>query len=324
MNLISLLRPYLVAASLSGVSTLTAEVIHLSPDESAPRMWTSAEIGSGAFSLKADQTHVFKTVSNQGQPVELEMHAFLPEGYQSTDKRPAIVFFHGGGWYGGTPDQFYPQCRYLAMRGMVAFSAEYRCINEFKTTPKECVMDGKSAVRWVRQHAAELRVDPKRIAAGGDSAGGHIAAATALAKGYEEEGADTTTSCRPDALVLYNPVFDNGPNGFGHNLVKDYWKEISPIDNVDAHSPPAMVILGTKDEYIPVETGRRFEHLMKENGIRCDLYLYEGKPHSFFNIWNRREDLAETTIKVDRFLTSLGYLKGEPIFKLTPQDPAAP
>ena len=323
MNLISSLRPYLVTASLSCISTLSAEVSQVSPSDPPTKVWTSAEIGSGVFSLKPDQTHAYKTVNNQGQPVELKIHAFLPEGYQSTDKRPAIVFFHGGGWYGGTPDQFYPQCRYLALRGMVAFSAEYRCINTFKTTPKECVMDGKSAVRWVRQHATKLGVDPKRIAAGGGSAGGHIAAATALAKGFEEVGADTTTSCRPDALVLYNPVFDNGPNGFGHALVKDYWKEISPIDNVSAYSPPAMVILGTKDEYIPVDTGRRFERLMKENGIRCDLHLYEGKPHGFFNIWVNRKDLAETTIRTDRFLTSLGYLKGEPIFKLTPEDSAA-
>jgi len=81
-----------------------------------------------------------------------------------------------------------------------------------------------------------------------------------------------------------------------------------------------MVILGAKDKYIPVATGRRFERLMKENGIRCDLHLYEGKPHGFFNLWVSREDLAETTIKMDRFLTSLGYLKGEPTIKLNPQD----
>ena len=287
-------------------------------------MWTLAEIGSGAFTTQPDQTLFYKTVSSNGVPVELKLNMFLPAGYQPSDQRPAIAFFHGGGWYGGRVGQFSAQCRYLALRGMVAFTAEYRCINNFKTTPQECVKDGKSVVRWIRQHAAELGIDPSRIAAGGGSAGGHVAAATALSKGFEEEGEDQTTSCRPDALVLYNPVFDNGPKGFGYGLVKDYWQDFSPIDNIDAHAPPAIVFLGTKDEFIPVETGKRFERLMKESGVRCDLHLYEGRPHGFFNIWVSREDMAITIVEMDRFLTSLGYLKGEAILELKPVAVVAP
>ena len=280
------------------------------------KLWLPSEIGQGAFGLQPDQAHIYKTVTTNGQPVELKLHAFLPEGHKASDQRPAIVFFHGGGWYGGTPDQFYPQCRYLALRGMVAFSVQYRTINAFKTSPRECVMDGKSAVRWVRQHAAELGIDPARIAAGGGSAGGHIAAATALVDAYEEEGEEQAVSCHPDALVLYNPVFDNGPNGFAHGLVKDYWTEISPIDRIDEQVPPSIVLLGTKDQHVPVETGRRFERLMREEGRRCDLTLYEGKGHAWFNLWVSRDDLADTMVKVDHFLASLGYLQGEPILKV--------
>lgn len=279
-------------------------------------LWSPDEIGQEGFGLKPDQTLVYKTVDKIGQATDLTLRVFLPEGHKPSDRRPAIVFFHGGGWHSGTPDQFYPQCRYLAMRGMVAISAEYRTIKAYGTSPKECVADGKSAMRWVRQHSADLGVEPQRIAAGGGSAGGHIAAATALTKGFEEAGEATEVSCLPDALVLYNPVFDNGPNGFAHALVNDYWKEISPIDHVDEHAPPTIVILGTEDEYIPVATGKRFELQMKESGVRCDLHLYEGKPHGFFNIWVNRNDLVLTLIEVDRFLVSLGYLKGEPILKL--------
>ena len=280
------------------------------------RVWTPEEIGKGAFSQRPDKALVYKTVDNKGEPEELKLQVFLPKGHQPSDSRPAAVFFHGGGWRGGTPNHMYPQCRYLALRGMVAISVQYRTINEFGTTPKECVKDGKSAMRWVRSHAAELGIDPSRIVAGGGSAGGHIAAATALVEAFDEAGEDASVSCRPEALVLFNPVFDNGPQGFRNSLVREYWKAISPIDHIDANTPPTFVILGTKDKHIPVETAKRFERLMDENGRRCDLHLYEGREHGFYNIWEDRNALADTMIRMDRFLSSLGYLEGEPALAL--------
>ena len=112
---------------------------------------------------------------------ELYIHCFFPDGHDSkTQRKPAIVFFFGGGWVGGTPTQFYPQCEYLAKRGMVAMSAEYRVASRHKTTPLECVKDGKSALRWIRKNSNKLGIDPKRIGAGGGSAGGDVAAAVAL------------------------------------------------------------------------------------------------------------------------------------------------
>ena len=98
---------------------------------------------------------------------------------------------------------------------MVAMAAEYRVKSRHNTTPFECVMDGKSALRWIRKNAAKLGVDPERIGAGGGSAGGHVAAAVATVPGLNEEGEDLSISCLPDTLVLFNPVYDNGPGGFG-------------------------------------------------------------------------------------------------------------
>jgi len=122
------------------------------------QVWTPEAIGQGAFRF-SDKALAYKTVDKKGELTELNLQVFLPEGHQPSDRRPAIVFFHGGGWYGGTPDHMYPQCRYLALRGMVAISVEYRTIKAFGTTPQECVKDGKSAMRWVRTHAAELGID---------------------------------------------------------------------------------------------------------------------------------------------------------------------
>lgn len=252
-----------------------------------------------------DKVLVYKTTKE----AELNLHVFNPPGFLPERKVPAIVFFHGGGWKSGGPSQFFYQCRYLADRGMVAISASYRLTGSHKTTPVECVKDGKSAVRWIRTHAAGLGIDPDRLAAGGGSAGGHIAAATALVEGFNEDGEDLSVSCKPNALVLFNPVIDNGPGGFGNGLVSGYWKAFSPLHNISTgkHPPPALFLLGTKDKLIPVATGEKFKAGMEEAGARCDLVLYEGQPHSFFNIENEschKETLAE----MGRFLASLGFL----------------
>jgi len=260
-----------------------------------------------------DKTVVYKEVGS----VELAIHVFTPQDHRPSDKRPAIVFFFGGGWTGGSPSQFYPHCEYLASRGMVAMAAEYRVKSRHGTSPRECVEDGKSAIRWIRAHADELGIDPTRLAAGGGSAGGHVAAATGTVKGFEEEDEDRSISCRPNALVLFNPVYDNGPIGFGFERVQEYWQEFSPIHNISERTPPTIVFLGTKDKLIPTTTAERYKKLMANKGVRCDLLLYKDQPHGFFNHRNK-EHFTATVIEADKFLASLGYLKGEPTLKSTP------
>ncbi len=178
-------------------------------------------------------------------------------------------------------------------------------------------MDGKSAVRWIRQYATELGIDPERIAAGGGSAGGQVAAATGTITGFEEEGEDLTVASRPNALVLFNPVFDNGPGGYGHDRVEEYWREFSPMHNIGEETPPTIVFLGTQDHHIPVATALEYKRRMEEHGRRCDLHLYEGQPHGFFN-YNQRDNYLKTVIEMDRFLASLGYLEGEPTLRSEP------
>jgi len=250
----------------------------------------------------------YKTTSDaKKEPVKLHLHIFTPNDTPEKTNRPAIVFFFGGGWMGGTPSQFYPQCRHLAQRGMVAISAEYRTARPHGTTPAECVKDGKSALRYVRANAKSLGIDPLRIAAGGGSAGGHVAAAIATLEGFNDPEDDSTVSAKPDALVLFNPVFDNGPTGYGHDRVKAYWQSFSPLHNLSSQTPPAVVFLGTKDNLIPTTTAEAFRDTMKKLGVRSELFLYEGQPHGFFNAKNP-EYYEKTLAEADRFLTSLGYL----------------
>ena len=242
---------------------------------------------------------------------ELHLEFFYPEGFEKTDSRPCIVFFFGGGWTGGDTKQFYPQSEYLASRGMVAICAQYR--RSLKTAkPVWCVEDTRSCIRYVRKHARELGLDPNRIAAGGGSAGGHLAAATATITEFDSKDDDLSISAIPNALVLFNPVFDNGPTGFGHNRLGDDYKTLSPIDNLNGQQPPTIVFLGDRDKHLPVASAKRYDKTMKDKGNVCKICIYEGKGHGFFNLHkNGRDSFIITLSEADLFLAGLGFLQGE-------------
>ena len=254
--------------------------------------------------FEPDKQIVFKSFDKD----PLELNVFLPKGWKVQDKRPAIVFFFGGGWVGGTPAQFFPQSRYLASRGMVSISAQYRTRNSHGTSPIECVADGKSAVRWIRQHASELGIDPDRIAAGGGSAGGHVAATTGVIDGLDEKGEDASVSSTPNALVLFNPATDISKiRRWGDRAL-----EGSPLQHVDKGDPPTIVFHGKADTTVPYPTAEAFCAAMEEAGNRCELVGYDGRPHGFFNYTRSRGAYTSTVWHMDRFLASLGYLEGEP------------
>ena len=116
-------------------------------------------------------TRIYKKVADR----ELKLTIVNPSDWKASDQRPAMVFFHGGGWTSGGPTQFTQHSEYLATRGMVCIQVEYRLIKKGDSGPPiDCVHDAKSAMRWVRVHAAELGIDPNRIGAGGGSAGGQL------------------------------------------------------------------------------------------------------------------------------------------------------
>ena len=268
----------------------------------------AAQIERQVADFSPDKRVVYKTLGD----VQLSLDVFLPTERAPFVALPCIVFFHGGGWNGGKPSQFHPHCHYLASRGMTAISAEYRVAERHGTTPYECVADGKSVIRWVRRNSASFGVDPGRIVAGGGSAGGHVAAATAAVTQFENDGEDLSISPKPDALVLFNPVFDNGPDGFGHDRVKDHWRELSPMHNIVRGMPPAIVFLGTEDPHLPVSKAIEFKGRMNDVGTRCDVWTYEGQVHAFFNYRGTNPYYNATVYAADKFLASLGFLKGEP------------
>ena len=266
--------------------------------------------GGSPPTIEGTKSETYRKIS------ETELKVWIFDSRQKMTERPlpAIVFFFGGGWTGGSPTQFEPQSRHLASRGMIAIVADYRVKSRQDAKPADCVSDAKACVRWVRANAARLGIDPNRIAVGGGSAGGHLAASVATLPGLDTAKDDKSVSCLPNALVLFNPGTAMAPfpgldlKGFGADLDKEKFgcepTEISPIHHVKKGVPPTIIFHGKADTTVPYSTVEKFTEVMKAAGNRCDLIGYEGEKHSFFN----KSKYAETLAAADDFLVSLGYL----------------
>ena len=223
--------------------------------------------------------------------------------------KPAIVFFFGGGWNSGSPDQFENQARHFAKRGMIAITADYRVKSRHGVQVVECVKDAKAAIAWVRENARRLGIDPNKIAASGGSAGGHLAACAGTVSGF---GSDE----RPNAMILFNPACtlaptaDWKPRGSGAGLSAERFgveaQVISPAHHIGPHTPPTLILHGKADTTVPYASVVAFESEMKKAERPCKLVGYDGAGHGFFN---RNEDFAKTLAEADGFLVELGWLK---------------
>ena len=251
---------------------------------------------------------VYKTIGE----TSLFMKIYKPEVAHRPELGPAVVFFFGGGWTHGDIDQFKEQSRFLATRGLVAVCAEYRVRDRHGTTPFDALMDAKSAIRWLRPNARDWDIDPGKIIAGGGSAGGHLAVSTAFIAGNDNPSDDLAISCRPDALVLFNPVVDTTELELCKKLIGDRRREISPLHYVSSNGPPTIIFHGTQDKIVPIRDIERFQIKMKEAGNRCHIHQFKDMDHGFFN-FGRNEDrpFDETMRATETFLFSLGYLTGK-------------
>ncbi len=258
------------------------------------------------------QAKVEESVYKKTPQGDLKIYIHFPPGWTAQDKRPAVVFFFGGGWTSGRVTQFEPQAKYLAQRGLVAARADYRVRSRHGTTPDKCVEDAKSAVRWVRVNAARLGVDRQRIVASGGSAGGHIAACTAAVPGLEAAGEDLAISSRPNLLVLFNPVLNTVALGEKYGM-SEIGRKISPNHFLTKDVPPAIIFFGTEDQLH--EGGKEYIAKAKALGLDARMYLAPGQGHGFFNRspWQER-----TAFLMDEFLTAHGYLQGKPALDLPP------
>ena len=257
----------------------------------------TAELYASQHAARAGhRTDVYRTIDG----FELDIHLFLPDSNRTTESIPAVVYFHGGSWTQGKPDYFFEEGRGYADRGWAGVSVEYRIGGRHGTQPVHAVEDALAAIRWLRANADRLGIDPERILATGNSAGGHLALMTALHA--EGDGA------RPGALMIVSGVYDlvDVPNAkwiarsapAGTRVT-----DISPNHLDQIPLPPTLLVHGSADMNCPYVTARSFYTAAKERGDAVDLYTVEGGEHF---IWFGPYG-GEVARAKSRFIEALGW-----------------
>ncbi len=253
---------------------------------------------SVSLQVSAQERPHSSVIYKQIDTTRLRMEIYQPSRQDRSEKRPAIIFFFGGGWISGKPDQFRYHASYYAEKGMVTILADYRIASRNKTSPLQSLKDAKSAIRYLRIHADSLGIDPGCIVGAGGSAGGHLAAACYTNESINEDTDSLAVSPRPDVMVLFNPVIDNSRAGYGFSRISQAFPDFSPIHAMGDRFPPTIFFLGTNDKLIPVSTGEAFKKKVEATGSTCELHLFDGQPHGFFN---KEEFRAQIIPLIDRF-----------------------
>ena len=241
-------------------------------------------------------------------------------GRDAGERRPGLVFIHGGGWVlGDKREQGLPLCNHLASIGWVCANANYR-LSPGATYPDH-VADAKAAVAWLREHSSEYGVDPDFIAIAGNSAGGHIAAMTALSENPLPGAASDSADASVQAIITYYGVYDLtnrlGVHGaafldrlIGPYVIKAFFDEeperfhaASPMDHVANADIPWLVLQGDRDSLTPAPEAREFVRQLREHSNDIVGYAeMPGAQHAFDIYYSLR---AIATVELSsRFLAT--------------------
>ena len=280
--------------------TITGSILAQTP---TPKPKTANDyVAQLVAKLSPTRQLVYKKVGNR----ELKLHVFQPDGWKASDTRACFITIHGGGWTGMGPERMFSFADHFAKLGLVSISVQYRLASaKTNTTVFDCVKDVRSAVRYVKTHAGELGIDPNRIIVSGGSAGGHLAASTAMFD-VNEDSDDLSVSPAPNALVLLFPVIDTSKEGYGNARIGERWKELSPAHNVRLGLPPTITFHGTGDTTTPFKGAQIFHEAMLKAGNRSELVIHEGGDHGY--LMRTQPLYDECLAKTDAFLKSLHLL----------------
>ena len=245
----------------------------------------------------------------QRNGTDMHLNIYYPEGHMEGDSAPCIVFFFGGGFINVSPEQFAEQCRHYSSKGYVAIAADYRVISRNQCTAVESYMDAKSAVRYIRANAPALGIAPNHLVVSGGSAGGGLALMCAMeVTGYNNPGDDTTISCRPDAIVAFNPVVDMEEHPFRIRKFDGAAAELSPLRHLPVQLPPTLIFHGTADVIAGYDRVKTYTEKATSMGADITLQTFEGMEHGFFQR-NQHDGkyYAITLAETDAWLTALNW-----------------
>jgi acetyl esterase/lipase len=239
---------------------------------------------------------------------KLLLDVFRAEVPADAKPKPALLMIHGGGWAGGSKDAYYNDARWFAARGFVCFSADYRLVAGTAGQWPQQLDDVQLAVRWVRANAAKYGADGSRVAAYGDSAGGHLVALLGTTDTRETSAPLASYSSRPECIIdVMGPVdmSDDFPTTgpFDINVQKlvddmlgsrDNARAASPLHLIDRKTVPILIIHGVQDVLVPIDQSRRFAKALKEAGVEVELLELENSGHGFMG--EDKEKLLETSL----------------------------
>ena len=256
------------------------------------------------FSQKSSKKVTYIGINGKEQ----DMQIYFPKNHKKTDKKNCFVFFHGGGWTKGNLTQGNEFCRYLADRGMVAITANYSMHEREKSKnlpngeskKRICVTDGKTVVRWVKEHHKELGIDPNNIVAGGVSAGGHISVMQMMDTKFNNPKDNAEIETDVKALVLICPAFTT--------LNRDRTPEVNVFNHLDKTFPPMLFIVGETDKWKKA-SDVLVEKLKEKKNVDLELWVGLESPHMFYR---KKEWMDSTILTIDNFLTKRGFLEGAP------------
>lgn len=255
-----------------------------------------------AVRQEPDEIKVYKKIED----IELDVHVFYPSNHQRNDDKAVFLFFHGGGWSLGLPENGYKNCKKMAEKGIVAISVEYRLIDVHGNTIQKGLEDAKSAIRWVRANASELGIDPNKVVATGFSAGAHLAATTAIIDDYVSND-NSGFSSEPNLVITQSSNYI-ADGDFFMGVSKGQAQSVSLLQNVKKDLPPFLSLHASNDYLDPVYTFYQFKSKMEEYENDFQFRVFEGVDHFFSD----REAKKEVDSLINEFLERRGYF---PILK---------
>jgi alpha-L-fucosidase 2 len=227
----------------------------------------------------------FKTDIEFAKPdgVSLTLDASIPDG---AGPFPAVIVVHGGGFVRGDKQTYVkPLFPVLTGAGFTWFTINYRLAPRYRFPAP--VRDVESAVKWVKQNARAYKVDPKRIALVGESAGGHLVAYVGVTSAPQLGIAAVVPFYAPHDFVGRARQMGIGETtqqflGIGKEMTREnvaVMNNASPYAHVKPGLPPFLLIHGTVDKLVPYSQSTRMQRKLKDAGVRCDLYTVDGGEH---------------------------------------------